>query len=97
VERLGSLRSPYVPCRSAARLAREPPRFAVVLPVFDRLYVRRTDNELVDCCRGGFARHHFTSTILRLSIPRSSITFTATRLWGPGSKGNEVVPRYASI
>ena len=36
--------------------------------------------------------HSFT-----LSIPRSSITFTAMRLCGPGSKGSEMVPRYFSI
>src|SRR6266508_377622 len=40
---------------------------------------------------------HATGMILRLSIPRSSTIFTATRLWAPGSKGRETVPRYASM
>src|SRR4030043_1129177 len=44
-----------------------------------------------------FTYHYSTSIILRLSIPLSSTILTAMRLFSPISKGNEVVPRYASI
>ena len=30
-------------------------------------------------------------------MPRSSITFTATRLWSPSANGRDIVPRYFSI
>jgi len=39
------------------------------------------------------SRDHFTSTIFKLSMPRSSTIFTAARPWAPASKGNETVPR----
>ena len=43
--------------------------------------------------RFAWSFHHFTATIFRLSIPRSSTIFTAARRCSPASKGNEAVPR----
>src|SRR5713101_1110616 len=39
----------------------------------------------------------YSLSTFRLSIPRSSMIFTAICLFGPGSNGSETVPRYASI
>lgn len=42
----------------------------------------------------GYGHSYYgTSSNLRLSIPRSSMSLTATRLCLPGSNGNDIVPR----
>src|SRR5712692_5854800 len=45
----------------------------------------------------GMTRERHNCKTFKLSMPRSSITFTATRLWSPNAKGKEMVPRYFSI
>ena len=86
-------------------VTREQSCFAVVAPMLAWLIIRRIDDELI-YRRGTGLRFwgtglifcaHFTPATFTLSMPRSSMTFTAIRLWGPGTKGRETLPRYVSM
>ncbi len=75
--------------RAAAVLQPEEAAGRVVLPVARRLRVGGVDDQAV----GLLAFHYPSSTIFRLSMPRSSIIFTAARPCGPAAKGSDSVPR----
>ncbi len=55
----------------------ERPTLAVIKPVALRLLIGRVDNQAVY----GFAFHHASPMIFKLSMPRSSMIFTPARLW----------------